>query len=367
LKKFKPVWLVFVLQSSKGVVILVRKNNFFVVVKLVCMGVMFAAFFVGCNNSGNDGRPRHAIVVKSQSNSYFERIIEGFTAVVEQQGAAAIVKAPSRATAEEQITIINSLITDGVDSISIATNSESALAPVLSRAIEQGIKVQSFDSAAYPASRALHVNQADAKIIARTLMDAAADITGGSGQIAIMSTTTQANNQNRWIAAMRALLEAGEYPGLMLVSIVYGKDDYDITYERTQFLIDTFPELVLIIAPTAAGIPAVAACITNNGVEYRLRVTGLGMPSQMAQFIGADKACPYMFLWDLDEVGKLTAYSAIALVDGAISGEVGERLTAGEMGEYFITSDPFGGSEIVLQAMPIRFDESNIGYWKEIY
>jgi len=343
------------------------KNNNCRAAAFLLTGIMLISLTVGCDSSGSDSGPRHAIVVKSESNSYFERIIEGFVAVIEQHGGISIVRAPSQATAEEQITIIDSLIADGADSIAIATNSESALAPVLSRAIEQGIQVLSFDSAADPESRALHVNQADAQIIARVLMDAAADITGGSGQIAIMSTTNQANNQNRWIAAMRDLLEAGEYPGLVLVSIVYGKDDYETTYERTQFLIDRFPELALVIAPTAAGIPAVAACITNNGLGHRLKVTGLGMPSQMAQFIGEDRACPYMFLWDLDEVGKLTAYAAIALVEGLISGEVGESLQAGEMGEYFITSDPFGGSEIVLQAMPIRFDENNIDYWMQIY
>jgi len=238
---------------------------------------------------------------------------------------------------------------------------------VLSRAMEQGISVLSFDSAASSDSRALHINQANAQIIAKALMDAAYDITEGSGQIAIMSTTNQAHNQNTWIAGMRELLETGQYPGLVLVRIVYGEDDYDITYEKTQYLIDNYPELSLIIAPTAAGIPAVSACITNNGLDNRIKVTGLGLPSQMAEFIGYDKVCPYMFLWDLDEVGKLTAYAAIALVTGTITGEVGETLTAGETGEYIITRDPFGGSEIVLQAEPIRFDESNIDHWKNVY
>ena len=74
-----------------------------------------------------------------------------------------------------------------------------------------------------------------------------------------------------------------------------------------------------------------------------------------------------MFMWDLEELGKLTAYVAIALADGTITGTIGERLFAGEMGEYFVTTDPFGGSEIVLLVALTRFDESNIDYWKQIY
>jgi len=338
---------------------------------LVCELITVIALVSGCQNAGQPDLPlsgkKFAIVVKSQGNSYFERIIEGFCAVVESQGGTPVVRGPSHATAEEQIRIINTLVSDKVDSIAIATNSESAVAPMLHKAISQGIKVISFDSAAEVSSRALHVNQANAQLIAKALMDAAADITGGSGQIAIMSTTNQATNQNKWISEMRGLLEAGAYPGLMLVSIAYGEDDYHVTYGKTQELIDAYPDLALIIAPTAAGIPAVAECIISNGLEQRIKVTGLGMPSRMAEYIGLDRVCPYMFLWDLDEVGKLTAYASIALVNGTISGEVGEILSTGEMGEYHITLDPSGGSEIVLQAEPVRFDESNIDDWKGVY
>lgn len=333
--------------------------------------ILLSILLVGCETTGQDGLPlsgkKFSIVVKIEENTYFETIINGFSAVIQSQGGQVIARAPSQATAEEQIRIVNNMVSDRVDFIGIATNSESATAPVLRRAMDQGIHVLSFDSAAHPDSRALHINQANAQTIAKALMDAAYDITEGEGQIAIMSTTNQAHNQNTWISGMRDLLEEGLYPGLTLVRIVYGEDDYSITYEKTQELIDNYPEIALIIAPTAAGIPAVAACIIDNGLEHRIKVTGLGLPSQMADFIGQNKVCPYMFMWDLDEVGKLTAFAAIALVEGKITGAVGETLQAGDMGEYTITRDPFGGSEIVLLAEPVRFDESNIEYWRNIY
>ncbi|MDL2235432.1 hypothetical protein LJC07_04660 [Christensenellaceae bacterium OttesenSCG-928-L17] len=125
-----------------------------------------------------------------------------------------------------------------------------------------------------------------------------------------------------------------------------------ITYEKTQDLIDNYPSLSLIVAPTAAGIPAVAECITNNQKQDSIKVTGLGLPSAMAEYIGENKVCPYMFLWDLEDVGKLTAYAAIALVDNTITGKAGETLQAGDLGEYTITNNPLGGSEIALQETP---------------
>ena len=198
-------------------------------------------------------------------------------------------------------------------------------------------------------------------------METTAIQTGGAGQIAIMSTTNQANNQNTWIAEMRAILEAGVYPGLTLVNIVYGEDDYQTTYKKTRYLIEQYPSLRMIIAPTAAGLPAVAACITDSGLEQSIKLTGLGMPSQMADYIGPDRVCPCMFLWDMELVGKLTAYAAVALVQGDIHGTPGETLSIDELGEYQISEDPFGGSEIVLQSDPVRYDITNISNWTDSF
>lgn len=337
------------------------------------LGVFLSAalLFTGCKTIVENKAPlsekSFAIVVKSAGNQYFEVMIDGFCSVIEAQGGELMVRQPSSATAEEQIIIINELITENVDCIAVAANSETALGPALERAIDKGISVLSFDSSVSSESRALHVNQADASRIAWELMAAASDITGGEGQIAIMSTTNQANNQNIWIDEMRDILEAGTYPGLMLVDIVYGEDDYQKSYQKTKYLIQKYPELAVIIAPTAAGMPGVAEYITQQGLEQDIKITGLGMPSQMAEYIGDNMVCSYMFLWNPEDVGKLTAYAAIALVNKTISGEVGEILSAGDMGKYEIVQDQFSGSEIVLQEDPIRFDSRNIDYWKFKY
>ncbi len=204
--------------------------------KRVCVTVwillipIIIAPVLGCEKTDATALPlagkEFAIVVKSQGNDYFTRIVEGFCEVVQSQGGTPVIREPLQATAVEQITIINELISAKVDCIAIATNGGPALASTLQKAIEKGIVVLSFDSsAAEPASRALHINQADASIISTALMDAAAEINGGNGQIAIMSTTNQADNQNRWIDGMRGILEAGGHPGIMLVSIVYGEEE----------------------------------------------------------------------------------------------------------------------------------------------
>jgi rhamnose transport system substrate-binding protein len=73
-----------------------------------------------------------------------------------------------------------------------------------------------------------------------------------------------------------------------------------------------------------------------------------------------------MFLWNPIDVGRLGAYTSMALVNGEITGAADETFTAGDMGQYTITAAADGGTEIILGA-PFKFDSSNIADWKDVY
>lgn len=308
-----------------------------------------------------------AVVVKSKNNLYNDRLIEGFIEIIESNGGTVIIRTPATATAEAQINIINDLIADNVECIAISANSEDALQSVLSEAMEKGIKVLSFDSAVNAQSRLIHVEQAESANIGRSMIDAAAEIAGEDGQIAILSTTNQAKNQNSWIEVIRSELESGSYPGLLLVDIVFGEDDYDLSYQKAVYLIETYPLLDVIIVPTAAAMPAVAAAICDAGISDKIHITGLGLPSDMYEYIGKDKVCPCMFLWNPVNLGKLAAYTALGLVSETNTGGEGEVIEAGEMGNFTVIKDENGGTKIVLQSDPIRFDEQNINDWRSLF
>lgn len=109
-----------------------------------------------------------------------------------------------------------------------------------------------------------------------------------------------------------------------------------------------------------------AKVLQDQGSSVKL--TGLGLPSEMAEYIGDDDAhsCPYMFLWNPIDLGRLGAYTPIALVNGDATAAAGEKFTAGDMGEYEIVTAGDGGTEIILGA-PFKFDPSNIEEWKSVY
>ena len=68
----------------------------------------------------------------------------------------------------------------------------------------------------------------------------------------------------------------------------------------------------------------------------------------MLYYIGADKSCPYMFLWNPIDIGRLAAYTSIALVEGNITGADGDKFTAGDLGDYSIVAAEDGGTEVIL-------------------
>ncbi|MDO4285207.1 MAG: rhamnose ABC transporter substrate-binding protein [Eubacteriales bacterium] len=317
--------------------------------------------------SGDATGKTFAIVVKSAGNPYNEKEIEGFQAVIEAAGGTCVVKEPEAATADAQVSAIQSLISQGVDSISIAANDENALQSALQEAMDAGIQVSCFDSKVNASSRATFVNQAGTQEIGQTLMDAVYDITGGSGQWAILSATSQATNQNAWIDAMKSIAASDEkYADLELVEVAYGDDEPQKSTDQTQALLSNYPDLKVICAPTTVGIAAAAKVLQDQGSSVKL--TGLGLPSEMAEYIGDDDAhsCPYMYLWNPIDLGQLAAYTSIALVNGDITGTAGDSFTAGDMGDYTVVEADDGGTEIILGA-PFRFDSSNIDEWKDIY
>jgi len=353
---------------------------------LVCAS-MISAMLAGCGSKGTDETASSssnestteskdasdltiAILVKNAGNPYNEKESAGFQKVIEDAGATCIVKAPESATAEAQITMINELVAQHVDAIAIAGNDPDALQPALKEAMSQGIKVLSLDSSVNSDSRLVHVNQAGIELIGQTLVDAVADLAGeGGGEFAILSATSQATNQNAWIESMQAELEK-DARGLKLVKIAYGDDEFQKSVDETEALIKNYPDLKVICAPTTVGIMAAAKVVTDKGLTDTIKVTGLGLPSEMADYIGEDAVCPYMYLWNPLDIGALAAYTALELVGGTITGAAGETFTAGDLGDnsgaYEIVEAADGGTEIILGS-PFKFDPSNIEDWKTVY
>ena len=308
-----------------------------------------------------------ALVGKAAGNAFFEIAAKSFQETVEAEGGEVQVVYPETATADAQIKVLDNLISQDFDAICISANDVNALQAKLEEAMDEGIKVSSFDSAPNKDSREIFVNQAGTKEVAQALMDAVLDISGGEGQFAILSATSQSANQNAWIDAMKTIMEGDDkYSKLELVDVVYGDDEPQKSTDQTAALLQNYKDLKVICAPTTVGIAAAAKYLQDN--ESACKLTGLGLPSEMQEYTGDDDAhsCPYFYLWDMEGLGKLSAYTTIALINEDITGAKDDKFTAGDLGDYTVTEADDGGTEVVLGA-PLKFDTSNIEEMAKLY
>ena len=357
-----------------------RKEGFHMKAKkLLSLGlaaVMSAAILASCGGGQNAaktsdkaatssaGGGTYAFVAKDVQNPYMQKVYEGFEKSVKETGATPLYKGPEAATPEKQIEIINQLIAQNVAGIAIAANDADALQPALTEAMNSGIKVISLDSAVNAQSRQTHIQQADPEKIGRSLIQAAYEMVNGNGGIAILSATAQATNQNLWIEWMQKELteNASKYANTPLVKIAYGDDDPTKSTSETQALLQD-PSIKVIIAPTTVGMLAAGKVLQDKKSDVKL--TGLGLPSEMAPFI-EDGTCPWMYLWNPVDIGYLAGYTMDALVKGTITGKTGDSFKAGALGEKQVTDAADKGTEVML-GDPFKFDSANIAEWKTVY
>lgn len=308
-----------------------------------------------------------AIITKSAGNPYNEREAQGFDEAIKAAGYTSIVKHPTEITAEAQITLVNELIAQDVDGIAIAGNDLDALETVLKEAMDAGIACICLDSKVNAASRQTFVNQAGVNQVAQSLMDAVLDLTGGEGEWAILSATSTATNQNAWIDEMKEIAKGDAYGNLNLVETAYGDDVYQKSIDETLALIANYPDLKVICAPTTVGIAAASKVIKDEGLVGQIIVTGLGLPSEMAEYIGEGEEfpCPYMYLWNPIDVGACAAYTLMAIDKGEITGALGDKFSANG-NDYEVVDAGDGGTEVIV-GPPFGFTPENIADWKDVY
>lgn len=333
---------------------------------LLCGAMVLAATTPVMADGGAADGQKIALVGKSAGNAFFEIAASSFKDTVEAEGGTVEVVYPEAATADAQIKVLDNLISQDFDAICIAANDVNALQAKLEEAMDAGIKVSSFDSAPNKDSRQVFVNQAGTQQVGQALMDAVYDISGGEGQWAILSATSQAANQNAWIDVMKSVMEDDKYSKLELVEVAYGDDEPQKSTDQTAALLEKYPDLKVICAPTTVGIASAAKYLQDNGSACKL--TGLGLPSEMLEYTGDDDehSCPYFYLWDMQGLGTLSAYTTAALVKGDITGALDETFTAGDLGEYTITEADDGGTEVVL-GEPLQFNSDNIEEMAKLY
>ncbi len=295
---------------------------------------------------------------KNTGNPYFDSITGGFVDACKEIGCEFEFVAPATAEATSQIPFIEAQIQRGVDVIAIAPNSPDALNQVLQSAKDAGILILTVNgditgNEQYRDATILPVNF---DIVGKDQVEMVGSLIGYEGEIAILSATTEAPDQNKWIVGMNeTLANDAKYANMKLVATVYGDDQPEKSTAEMEALLANYPNLKGVIAPTTVGIAAAAQVVQSRGIAEQVKVTGLGLPSEMRDFI-KDGTVTAFQLWSPYNEGWLAAYFAAGVRDGSIKNEVGSTFEVPNLGTITINAN----NSINTQAELTTFNAENI-------
>jgi rhamnose transport system substrate-binding protein len=142
---------------------------------------------------------------------------------------------------------------------------------------------------------------------------------------------------------------------MKLVATVYGDDQPEKSTTEMEALLANYPNLEGVIAPTTVGIAAAAQVVQSRGIADKVKVTGLGLPSEMRDFI-KDGTVEAFQLWSPYNEGWLAAHFAKGVKEGTIKNEVGASFDVPNLGTITINEN----NSMNTQAELTLFNAENI-------
>lgn len=368
-------------------------------IAIVLSALMLTGLLAGCANDQTGGESlagKHVFMFKSTGNTFGDLMYKGFKQYMDSQGESCVYKSPAQTTVEAQVKLIEEMIIQKVASITISTNGDAGYDTVLEKAKNAGIKINSVDSKVDKQFRGTHIDPTSQAGIGQSLIQAATLIALGkdyptdttlkeatdaalaeySGEVinlGVLSASIDTPVQNGWIDQMKIELQRSVYAGKVNpeLDIKYGNDDLTISTTQANAFISE-DKVDVIISPTTIGVAAAGQALKNS--NSKIKLTGLGLPSEMQEFMpktDADNAfdyvCPYMMLWDVIDLGYVSAAAILAACKGTYDGSVNAEIKIPAYGEYkertLKTTEHADGGTTIIIGNPYVFYKTNMADW----
>ena len=328
---------------------------------ILAAGLVFAG--AGKEKSGS-GKTKIYFIPKNLGNPYFVALSSGFDQALKELDPSGakyeyIFTGPATPEATSQIEYVEAAVQNGAKAIFIAANSNDALNGTFDDARKRGARIYIInqDIPGSETHRDAAILPVNFDTIGVAQLDLLHGLIGGQGDFAILSATTDAPDQNTWVAAMRDILSKNDpkYAKMKLVDVVYGDDQPEKSTTEMEALLVKYPNLRGVIAPTTVGIAAATKVVQTRGIADKVIVTGLGLPSEMKQFV-VDGSSKGFQLWDPPAEGYLGVYMVDAEINGTFKPAPGATFSSGKLGTIKI--EPNG--QIFTMQRPKLFDKNNL-------
>lgn len=259
-----------------------------------------------------EGTKTLAFIPPNMITPYYAMIIEGAKPTAEALGYELIVQSPSAADAyEEQVSIIENMVTTGVAAIAICTHDASSITSAVQKANDAGIPVVIFNT--------LQDLPGDVDVYAYTgydpwqggilSADYIAEKLGEKGQIAVLDGIAGANTEERKAGFID---EIAKYPDIEIVATQNADWARDTAYDVATNILQANPDVKAFFACSDEMAIGAAQAAKALGIEG---IVTIGIDGNTATFESI-KAGETTASLDTDPYN--IGVSAITLLDQAI-------------------------------------------------
>ena len=307
-------------------------------------------------------------IPKNLGNPYFDALNVGFHDAISELDEDRFdykYTGPDEAGPRSQIPFVEDAVENGADAIFIAANSNDALNDSFDAAREAGVRVYIINQD-IPGSedhRDAAIMPVNFDTVGAAQLRFLAEQMDYSGKFAILSATADAPDQNTWINLIKAELESNAaYDKMELLEVFYGDDQAEKSASETEAILSKYPDADGILCPTAVGLVAACKVIRDKGLSGSLKITGLGLPSEMAEFIRSG-VCEGFHLWNPPYEGYLAVYMLWAEKKEGFEPKPGASFSAGKLGEMSILPN----GQILTLETPMLYNASNIDEYSILF
>jgi ribose transport system substrate-binding protein len=196
-----------------------------------------------------------ALVPKAMNNPFFDQARDGcMKAAKEIGGVQCLFIGPADATEQEQVQVVQDLITRHVDGIGVSAANAPAIAKVLARAKEANIPVVTWDSDLLPADkglRASYIGTVNEQVGIAVAKQAIA-LKPNGGNYCIQTGGPSAANMNDRIKGMVETLPADKWKQVQGCPL-YNNDDFALSITQLTDLLAKYPKIDAVL--DAGGAP----------------------------------------------------------------------------------------------------------------
>ena len=264
--------------------------------------------------STGDKKGTIGVVCYVTSAPYFSSGKDAAIAAGEALGYDVIWTGTSEVDTAGLISVVENLISQGVDGICLASGDTTSMVPICQEAMEKGIKVVTFDLDIDPEGRDAYAGLDDLAELAVPQVESIVDSIGEEGDVAVVTGVLTNELLQKRIERMYSYAEE-KYPGLNFVTVEGTNEDSEAAYTAAMNIMTAYPDVDAIVSNVSTALGPICTAIEDAGKIGEVYGCGQSSPN-LAKPGMASGACVSAILWDTAKWQEWAVTLCANLIEG---------------------------------------------------